>query len=231
MPRRRERDADAPADVIPAFAGHAIRRRGWVLRRALLLADVAAFLRARSRRSRSSSAGSIDFSDPAVWALGAGGARRSGCCSRTATACTRTTRSRPSGRRPTTCRASSCSSRCSPGSASCSRNGTGHRAARSSAWRRCFWAGAVALLLIGRGDRPLGRPPPVRARASARSIVGAGRVGAEIARKLGRRPEYGLDVIGFLDDDPLIAPEDGPPHLGGTSPDRARCCARTASSA
>ena len=26
VPRRRERDADAPADVIPAFAGHAIRR-------------------------------------------------------------------------------------------------------------------------------------------------------------------------------------------------------------
>jgi exopolysaccharide biosynthesis polyprenyl glycosylphosphotransferase len=48
-------------------------------------------------------------------------------------------------------------------------------------------------------------------------VVGAGHVGAEIARKLGRRPEYGLDVIGFLDDDPLIAPEDGPPVLGGTS--------------
>jgi exopolysaccharide biosynthesis polyprenyl glycosylphosphotransferase len=79
-----------------------------------------------------------------------------------------------------------------------------------------FWATAIAFLLVGRGSaRSI-----VRQRFMLRErtvIVGAGRVGAEIARKLGRRPEYGLDVIGFLDDDPLIGPEDGPPHLGGTA--------------
>src|SRR3954452_19021410 len=70
VPRNKERDPETPADVIPAFAGHAIRRRGWVLRRALLLADVAAFLFAFAAIELAG--GSIDLSDPAVWALAAG---------------------------------------------------------------------------------------------------------------------------------------------------------------
>jgi exopolysaccharide biosynthesis polyprenyl glycosylphosphotransferase len=46
-------------------------------------------------------------------------------------------------------------------------------------------------------------------------------VGSEIARKLARRADYGLEVVGFLDDDPLVDPlrpaNEGPPHLGDTS--------------
>ncbi|TDA70423.1 MAG: hypothetical protein D9V47_01375 [Clostridia bacterium] len=36
-------------------------------------------------------------------------------------------------------------------------------------------------------------------------IVGAGRYGRELARRLRRRPELGLEVIGFLDDRPETA--------------------------
>jgi exopolysaccharide biosynthesis polyprenyl glycosylphosphotransferase len=83
-----------------------------------------------------------------------------------------------------------------------------------------FWAAAIVFVLAAR----------VAARSVARLwfaprertvIVGAGRVGSEIAHKLRRRPEYGLEVIGFLDDDPLHDPlqaaNDGPPHLGDFS--------------
>jgi exopolysaccharide biosynthesis polyprenyl glycosylphosphotransferase len=82
-----------------------------------------------------------------------------------------------------------------------------------TAW---FWASAVVLVLAAR----------VAARSIAGTwlapsertvIVGAGRVGSEIAHKLSRRPEYGLEVIGFLDDDPLQAATEGPPQLGDTS--------------
>jgi exopolysaccharide biosynthesis polyprenyl glycosylphosphotransferase len=49
-------------------------------------------------------------------------------------------------------------------------------------------------------------------------IIGAGRVGARIASKLTSRPEYGLKLVGFLDDDPLESATDGvAPFLGGTS--------------
>ena len=83
-----------------------------------------------------------------------------------------------------------------------------------------FWAAAIALLLTARAiaRAVLSRRFVVRERTL---IVGAGQVGSEIARKLGRRPEYGLEVIGFLDDEPLYDPlraaDDGPPQLGGTS--------------
>jgi exopolysaccharide biosynthesis polyprenyl glycosylphosphotransferase len=48
-------------------------------------------------------------------------------------------------------------------------------------------------------------------------IIGAGRIGGRVAQKLANRPGFGLEIVGFLDDDPLDIPEDGPPHLGGTS--------------
>jgi exopolysaccharide biosynthesis polyprenyl glycosylphosphotransferase len=60
-----------------------------------------------------------------------------------------------------------------------------------------------------------------RARATHRMrhrtlIMGGGEVGALLARTLIDRPESGLDPVGFLDDDPLLALEDWPvPHLGG----------------
>jgi exopolysaccharide biosynthesis polyprenyl glycosylphosphotransferase len=45
-------------------------------------------------------------------------------------------------------------------------------------------------------------------------IVGTGLVGRRIAEKLSQRPTYGLEVVGFLDDDPLPVPDDTP-WLGG----------------
>jgi exopolysaccharide biosynthesis polyprenyl glycosylphosphotransferase len=48
-------------------------------------------------------------------------------------------------------------------------------------------------------------------------IVGTGRVGKRIAEKLACKPEYGLEVVGFLDDDPLELPGEGPSYLGGTA--------------
>ncbi len=48
-------------------------------------------------------------------------------------------------------------------------------------------------------------------------ILGAGRVGAQIADILLDHPEYGLHPIGFLDSDPWLGPKELPlPILGGT---------------
>jgi exopolysaccharide biosynthesis polyprenyl glycosylphosphotransferase len=47
-------------------------------------------------------------------------------------------------------------------------------------------------------------------------IVGLGTAGAEIARKLDRRPDYGFEVVGFLDDDPPFESENEPSYLGRT---------------
>jgi exopolysaccharide biosynthesis polyprenyl glycosylphosphotransferase len=42
-------------------------------------------------------------------------------------------------------------------------------------------------------------------------------VATHIAAKLAARPWYGLEVVGFLDDDPLPLDPDGPPYLGPSS--------------
>jgi len=47
-------------------------------------------------------------------------------------------------------------------------------------------------------------------------IVGAGVVGRLIGAKLANHVAWGLDVVGFLDDDPLPGAGDGPARLGGT---------------
>ena len=48
-------------------------------------------------------------------------------------------------------------------------------------------------------------------------VVGAGRVGHLVADKYGKHPEFGVDVLGFVDDDPLTEIPLGstPPLLGG----------------
>ncbi len=65
-----------------------------------------------------------------------------------------------------------------------------------------FWAAAIALLVTGRAV----------ARAICRRrinylqntvIVGAGEIGQLVARKLLKHPEYGLNLIGYVDADPL----------------------------
>jgi exopolysaccharide biosynthesis polyprenyl glycosylphosphotransferase len=46
-------------------------------------------------------------------------------------------------------------------------------------------------------------------------IVGAGRVGQLVARRLRQYPELGLRPVGFLDDAPLKVSDEDPPVLGG----------------
>jgi exopolysaccharide biosynthesis polyprenyl glycosylphosphotransferase len=79
-----------------------------------------------------------------------------------------------------------------------------------SAWVRAWvfallavGLGRVALALAqrwARGRRLVGRPV---------LIVGAGLVGAQVARRLEDHPEYGLTPVGFLDDDPRPLAEVG----------------------
>jgi exopolysaccharide biosynthesis polyprenyl glycosylphosphotransferase len=79
-----------------------------------------------------------------------------------------------------------------------------------STWVRAW---LFALLAVG-----CGRVALALAQRSARShglvgrpvlIVGAGLVGAQVARRLEDHPEYGLVPVGFLDDDPRPLPEVG----------------------
>ena len=44
-------------------------------------------------------------------------------------------------------------------------------------------------------------------------ILGAGEVGQLIARKLVKHPEYGLNVVGFIDREPKVRRGDLPDHL------------------
>ncbi|MGZ6705717.1 MAG: exopolysaccharide biosynthesis polyprenyl glycosylphosphotransferase [Solirubrobacteraceae bacterium] len=79
-----------------------------------------------------------------------------------------------------------------------------------------FWLLAIGLVCAARG---LAR---ARARRSVHYvqnmlIVGAGEVGQLVARKVLQHPEYGINVVGFVDDDPreLRADVAGVAHLGG----------------
>ncbi|MGO9823261.1 MAG: exopolysaccharide biosynthesis polyprenyl glycosylphosphotransferase, partial [Solirubrobacteraceae bacterium] len=76
-----------------------------------------------------------------------------------------------------------------------------------------FWALAICVLPIVRTvTRRLCR----RSRAYVQNtlILGAGDVGQLIARKLVKHPEYGLNVVGFVDRDPKARRGDLPDHLG-----------------
>ncbi len=78
-----------------------------------------------------------------------------------------------------------------------------------------IWVRAWLFALLGVG---LARAVLARAQHAARRrgligrpvlIVGAGLVGAQVARRLEDHPEYGLVPVGFLDDDPRPLPEVG----------------------
>jgi exopolysaccharide biosynthesis polyprenyl glycosylphosphotransferase len=78
-----------------------------------------------------------------------------------------------------------------------------------------FWLFSLFFLMIGRAlARWLARSRlGVRQRTI---IVGAGQVGRAIARKLAAQPGYGLQILGFLDDDPMeVENGDAITHLGG----------------
>jgi len=75
-----------------------------------------------------------------------------------------------------------------------------------------FWFLAIAILPLG---RKIARRACKRAHAYQQNtvIVGAGEVGQLIARKLLMHPEYGLNVVGFIDRDPKTRRADLPEHL------------------
>jgi exopolysaccharide biosynthesis polyprenyl glycosylphosphotransferase len=106
------------------------------------------------------------------------------------------------------------------------------------------WLIVATLVLVGIGAPPLGLAIGIwalavaavmAARATARArcrrrpafrqntiVLGAGGVGQHVARKIRRHPEYGLELIGFVDADPrpLAADVEDVPVLGG--PDELR---------
>ena len=60
---------------------------------------------------------------------------------------------------------------------------------------------AVALVTVGRvAARTIVRRLPVYVQSGI--VVGAGHVGQLVARKIQQHPEYGIDVVGFVDDNP-----------------------------
>jgi len=85
-----------------------------------------------------------------------------------------------------------------------------------------FWVLAICILPLA---RTIARQACRRSRAYAQNtlIVGAGEVGQLIGRKLVKHPEYGVNVVGFIDRDPKARRADLPEHLailGG--PERLR---------
>jgi exopolysaccharide biosynthesis polyprenyl glycosylphosphotransferase len=67
-----------------------------------------------------------------------------------------------------------------------------------------LWMGAVGCLATGRLGLFIGRARAIRNGAGKPTlIVGAGRIGNLVARRLLQRPEFGLRPVGFLDHDPL----------------------------
>jgi exopolysaccharide biosynthesis polyprenyl glycosylphosphotransferase len=89
-------------------------------------------------------------------------------------------------------------------------------AAREAA---ALWALSTGLLLAGRGGLALTerRALAVRDAGHPTLIVGAGRVGRLIARRLLDKPEVGLRPVGFVDDDPLSDAGLDPADLGTQS--------------
>jgi exopolysaccharide biosynthesis polyprenyl glycosylphosphotransferase len=82
-----------------------------------------------------------------------------------------------------------------------------------------FWAVTSLFLLLARLVRTLSaRRALATGGGRPTLIVGAGRVGHLVARRLLDRPELGLRPVGFLDSEPLLPGPDGPhlPVLGAT---------------
>jgi exopolysaccharide biosynthesis polyprenyl glycosylphosphotransferase len=75
-----------------------------------------------------------------------------------------------------------------------------------------FWALAVIILPV---TRALAREACKRSGAYVQNavIVGAGDIGQLIARKLVKHPEYGINVVGFVDRDPRARRADLPEHF------------------
>jgi exopolysaccharide biosynthesis polyprenyl glycosylphosphotransferase len=79
-----------------------------------------------------------------------------------------------------------------------------------------FWVFAVGLLLVGRVvARTVVRRMPGYVQTAI--VVGAGHVGQLVVRKIQQHPEYGIKLVGFVDDDPRDRRPDisNLPVLGG----------------
>jgi len=197
-------------------AGHRLRRRGWVLRRVLLLADAAGFAAAIALMDVLWA--DINIADAAVWAFGLGAfcawilfAHGYGLYLNDELQAVRPTADDVPGVILLVTLTTWVGVLVLDATAI---------AQPRMGLTALFWALAIGSVLTTRAvaRAAMSRRFVVRERTL---IVGAGQVGSEIARKLARRPEYGLEVIGFLDDEPLYDPlragDDGPPQLGGTS--------------
>jgi exopolysaccharide biosynthesis polyprenyl glycosylphosphotransferase len=199
-----------------ARSDHLSGRRGWLMRRALLAADAAAF--AATLLVVDLAGASMPLDRPRIWFFGIAGfcawvlfAHGYGLYRNDEIQAARPTADDVPGVILLATLTSWL------GLLAIGATGTAHPRLGPTAW---FWATSIVFLLAARaaarGATRLWVAPSERT-----VIVGAGRVGSEIARKLARRPEYGLEVIGFLDDDPLHDPlrsvDEGPPHLGDTS--------------
>src|SRR6201996_25563 len=80
-----------------------------------------------------------------------------------------------------------------------------------------FWGLAICILTVARS---LTRAACRHSEAYAQNaiIVGAGEVGQLIGRKLLRHPEYGVNVVGFVDHDPRARRPDLPEHFSILGP-------------
>lgn len=84
-----------------------------------------------------------------------------------------------------------------------------------------FWALSLVLLTAGRAvARAYCRRSPAYAQHTL--IVGADEVGQLVARKFEQHPEYGIDLVGLVDDSPLELREDIRARVVGGSADIAR---------
>ena len=70
-----------------------------------------------------------------------------------------------------------------------------------------FWLAGILLVSCGRAVLRQ-RVIPYSSRPQRTVVVGAGKVGQAIVRKIRRNPQYNVEVVGFLDDDPALLDED-----------------------
>ena len=91
-------------------------------------------------------------------------------------------------------------------------------------WTVHYWLFAAGLLAGGRGALQIGQAGSRRRGEAVRHtlIVGAGRMGHLVARRLLERPQLGLRPVGFLDKEPL--------DVGADSRRACRCWERAGTS-
>jgi exopolysaccharide biosynthesis polyprenyl glycosylphosphotransferase len=77
-----------------------------------------------------------------------------------------------------------------------------------------FWISFIVALVICRAISRAAARRLATDGCERTLVVGAGRIGSLVGRKLAARPRYGLELVGYLDDDPLPLPGEPIAHLG-----------------